>query len=110
EIEAIKARGVGQLLEHAEEAVREAMPPNLDEVAPRVQAAWAKPVAEEALATADVLVNAIEPYQREIEHHFALEGQRRFRGLMGWYLHTVTRARYVGSNLRSRIPFVSHSK
>ncbi len=110
EIEAIKARGVSQLLAHAEEALREACPPVLGEVANRVRAAWNKPLQEEATAISDILVNSLEPFQREIEHHFALEGQRRFHGLMAWYLHLVTRARYVGSSLRDRIPFVSRSK
>jgi len=49
-----------------------------------------------------VLLSTVEPYQREIEHHFALEGQRRFRGLMAVYLNLFTRARYVGSTLRDR--------
>ncbi len=109
EIEAIKARGVSQLLVQMEKALREASPPDLSEAAQRVKAAWAAPLGEEATTTADVLVNTLEPYQREIEQHFALEGQRRFRGMMGWYLHLVTRARYAGSSLRSRIPFVGRS-
>jgi hypothetical protein len=67
-------------------------------------------LGEEASATADVLVNTLEPFQREIEHHFALEGQRRFRGLMAGWMHLVTRARYAGSTLRERIPFISRSK
>jgi hypothetical protein len=110
EIEAIKARGVSQMLVQLEHALREASPPDLAEVAQCVKSAWAKPLGEEATVTADVLVNTLEPYQREIEHHFALEGQRRFRGLMGWYLHLVTRARYAGSSLTHRIPFLSRSK
>jgi energy-coupling factor transporter ATP-binding protein EcfA2 len=110
EIEAIKARGVGQLLTHLEEALTSSAPPDLREKAANVRAAWSKPLNEDATATADVLVNTLEPYQREIEHHFALEGQRRFRGLMAWYLQTVTRAQYVGSNLRERIPFASLGK
>lgn len=109
EIEAIKARGVGQLLSHVQEALAEAAPPDLTEAASRVRAGWVRPLADEATATGDVLVNTLEPFQREIEHHFALEGQRRFRGLMQWYLQLVTRARYVGSNLRVRLPFVSRS-
>ena len=109
EIEAIKARGVGQLLTHTREALGGATPPDLGEIPERVQAAWAKPLAEEAVAVADTLVNTLEPYQREIEHHFALEGQRRFRGIMAWYLQFVTRARYATSSLRERIPFVSRS-
>jgi hypothetical protein len=85
-------------------------PPELKEVAVRVKAAWARPLAEEATATADVLVNTLQPYQREIEHHFALEGQRRFRGIMLWYLKLVAGARYAGSSLSMRIPFVSSGK
>jgi energy-coupling factor transporter ATP-binding protein EcfA2 len=110
EIEAIKARGVSQLLGQNEQALREALPPELTEVGQRVKSAWAKPLGEEAAAVAEVLVNTLEPFQREIEHHFALEGQRRFRGMMAWYLQLVTRARYVGSSLRDRLPFLPRSR
>ena len=53
-----------------------------------------------------MLLNTLEPYQREIEHHFTVESQRRFRGLMGHYLGLFTRTQYVGSTLRDRIPFL----
>lgn len=109
EIEAIKARGVTQLLATQQQALADAAPPELKDVAVRVRSAWSKPLAEEASATADVLVNTLQPYQREIEHHFALEGQRRFRGLMAWYLSLVAGARYAGSSLGSRIPFISRA-
>jgi hypothetical protein len=81
-------------------------PPDLVEAAAQTRVAWEKTLGEEAATTAEVLLNTLEPYQREIEHHFALEGQRRFHGLMAAYLHLFTRMRYVGSTLRSRIPFV----
>jgi hypothetical protein len=110
EIEAIKARGVSQLLKQAQESLEEACPPDLTEVAARAREVWKKPLNEEAAATADVLLNTLEPYAKEIEHHFALEGQRRFRGLMGAYLHAVTRIRYAGSTLTSRLPLVSRSR
>src|SRR5262249_13243365 len=80
-------------------------PPDLTEVAGRTQTAWQRLVDEEASATAEILLNTLDPYQREIEHHFALEGQRRFHGLMAWYLHLFTRAKYVGSTLRERVAF-----
>ncbi len=102
EIEAIKARGVSQLLQHMQQALSAASPPDLGAIAERTRAAWIAPLAEEAAATSDVLLNTLEPYQREIEHHFALEEQRRFHGIMGWYLHLFTRAKYVGSTLRER--------
>jgi hypothetical protein len=106
EIEAIKARGVSQLLEHLTAALGEGMAPDLSEAAARTRAAWTKPLTEEATATCDVLLATLEPYQREIEHHFALAGQRRFRGIMSWYLGVVNRWRYAGSSLRDHLPFV----
>jgi energy-coupling factor transporter ATP-binding protein EcfA2 len=106
EIEAIKARGVSQLLQHMEQGLKAASPPDLHDTAERTRAAWSRPLAEEASATSDVLLDTLEPYQREIEHHFALEEQRRFHGIMAWYLQLFTRARYVGSTLRDRIPFM----
>lgn len=105
EIEAIKARGVGQLLTSLQQSLANAAPPDLTEPAVRVRAAWSKPLSEEAAATADVLVNALEPYRREIEHHFYIEGHRRFRGFMAGYFNLLSRAWYAGSTLRSRIPF-----
>jgi hypothetical protein len=103
EIEAIKARGVSQLLAHTEQALTEISPPDLTEVAARTRVAWEKPLAEEAEATTETLLNTLEPYQREIEHHFALQGQRRFSGMMAGYLSLVHRIRYVGSTLKDRM-------
>ncbi len=106
EIEAIKARGVSQLLHQMQQALQSACPPDLAVVAGLTRAVWERVLVEEAAATAEVLLNTLEPYQREIEHHFALEGQQRFRGLMGGYLRLFTRAKYVGSSLRDRLPFL----
>jgi hypothetical protein len=106
EIEAIKARGVSQLLQHLQKTLQALCPPDLVDAATQTRTAWEKTLGEEGATTAEVLLNTLEPYQREIEHHFALEGQRRFHGLMAGYLHLFTRMRFVGSTLRSRIPFV----
>jgi hypothetical protein len=51
------------------------------------------------------LIGTLEPYQTEVEHHFSVEDQQRFRGLMASYLSLTTRLRYVGSSLRDNIPF-----
>ncbi|MCS6866979.1 MAG: GTPase domain-containing protein [Gemmataceae bacterium] len=104
EIEAVKARGVGQLLVHLHDAVAAARPPELTAPAERVQAAWQATLAAEADIQADVLVSTLEPYQTEVEHHFSVEGQMPFRGLMGAYLKLTTRMRYAGSTLRDRLP------
>jgi hypothetical protein len=109
EIEAIKARGVSQLLHQLQSALQAACPPDLTDVAARTRAVWERILAEEARANAEVLLNTLEPYQREIEHHFALERQGRFRGPMAYYLHLFNRMKYAGSSLRDRIPFLPRS-
>lgn len=106
EIEAIKARGVIQLLEHVYAALAEVCPPDLGPVASRTQAAWDRILHGEALATSQVLLDTLEPFQREIEHHFAAERQRHFRGVMGGYLQMFNKLKYAGSQLRERLPFV----
>jgi hypothetical protein len=106
EIEAIKARGVSQLLHHLQQGMEAARPPDLEVEAEKTREAWEKILAEEARTDATVLLATVEPYQKEIEHHFALERQRHFRGVMGTYLHYFHRLRYAGSTLRDRIPFM----
>jgi energy-coupling factor transporter ATP-binding protein EcfA2 len=110
EIEAIKARGVSQLLQHMGHALSAASPPDLTDIAERTRAAWIAPLTEEAAATSDVLLGTLEPFQREIEHHFTLEEQRRFHGIMAWYLHLFTRAKYVGSTLRERVSLLPKTR
>jgi len=106
EIEAIKARGVSQLLLHLQQGMEAARPPDLQAEAEKTREAWSRILAEEARTNATVLVTTLEPYQKEIEHHFAIERQRHFRGIMGAYLHWFNRLRYAGSTLRDRIPFM----
>jgi hypothetical protein len=109
EIEAIKARGVSQLLQAVTHSLEQAAPPDLADAAVRTKSAWERSLDEEATSMAEVLIHTLEPYQREIEHHFALEGQRRFKGIMAGYLHLFNRVRYMGSALRDRLPLVPKS-
>ena len=104
EIEAVKARGVGQLLSHLVQAADAVRPPDLTAEAEKVSAGWRNTLADEAATQAEVLVGTLEPYRTEIEHHFSVEGQQRFRGLMAAYLRVSTMLRYAGSRLRDRHP------
>src|SRR5207244_2612455 len=104
EVEAIKARGVSEVLGGVQRALVDVTPPDLTGIAQPTRSPWVMPLQEAASATAEVLLNTLESNQRESEHHLALEGQRRFRGLMALYLHLVTRARYIGSNLKDHLP------
>jgi energy-coupling factor transporter ATP-binding protein EcfA2 len=106
EIEAIKAHGVSQLLHQLQQALSSACPPDLTAPAERISAAWARLLGEEARAVATVLLNTLEPYQKEIEHHFARERQSRFTGVMGLYLQGLDRLRFAGSTLQNRLPLL----
>ncbi len=105
EIEAVKARGVGQLLATVARVVDGLRPPDLTTEAEKVREAWKKTLSDEAAVQADVLVGTLEPYQTEVEHHFSVEDQQRYRGLMAAYLRLSTRMRYAKSSLRDRLPF-----
>ncbi len=105
EIEAVKARGVGQLLAQTERTIAKVTPPNLSAEAEKASAAWERVLDQEAEDQADVLVSTLEPFQNEVEHHFSVRGQQRFRGLMAGYLRVTTKLKYVGSSLRDRVPF-----
>ncbi|MBM3995964.1 MAG: hypothetical protein FJ303_17710 [Planctomycetes bacterium] len=109
EVEAIKARGVSQLLKHLTENMKAVCPPDLTESAERIRTAWTRRLGDEAEADSAVLLNTLDPYQKEIEHHFATEMQKQFSNLMGWYLNMFNKMRYAGSTLRDNIPFAGRS-
>ncbi len=104
EIEAVKARGVGQLLLQLRQGLDGVCPPDLDAVAKEVQHRWEALVDDEAAVDSDVLISTLEPYQQEVEHHFSLETQQRFQNLMAGYLKLMNKLRYAGSSLRNRVP------
>jgi hypothetical protein len=106
EIEAIKARGVSQLLHQFQDALEAVRPPDMSPAVERTRTAWSRILGEEAAATANVLLTTLDPYQKEIEHHFARQRQRHFSGLMALYLEGFNRLRYAGSTLRDQIPMV----
>ena len=104
EIEAVKARGVGQLLAQIATVAEGTRPPDLAAEADKVKAGWDRVLGEEAETQAEILVGTLEPYRTEVEHHFSVEDQQRYRGLMAAYLRLTTTLRYVGSRLRDRNP------
>jgi hypothetical protein len=99
EIEAIKAKGITTLLDHLQKAIRDAAPPDLADTATRTRDVWEKTLAEEAIATTDILLNTLDPYQKEIEHHFTVESQKHFRGMMAGYLSLCAKFKYQAVNM-----------
>ncbi len=104
EIEAVKARGVLQLLGQAKLAVESVLPPDLTAEAVRVKSVWPAILAEEARVASNVLVGSLDPASSEIEQHFAARGQLRFRGLMAGWLRLTSMRWGVRNLLRSPLP------
>ena len=102
EIDAVKARGVDQLLVQSAQALQHVVPPDFTAPIRKVDAAWDRVLKDEAEAQTEVLVGALEPFQHEVEQYFSTKGHQRFRGLMAGYLRITTKLRYVGSALRDR--------
>jgi len=103
EIEAVKARGVGQLLTQIGKSLEEVRPPDLTAAAERTRYAWQTVLHEEARVYGDVLVSTLDPFQPDIEQHLSVEGQQKFRGLMGMYLRLSTKLRFAGTSWRGRL-------
>jgi hypothetical protein len=103
EIEALKARGVVQLLSQLDHELESVAPPDLSGPADDTRKAWDKILLEEAEYDADVLIGTLDPCQSEIEQHFSVEGQARFVGPMRWYLKLYNGVQYAGSTLRERV-------
>jgi hypothetical protein len=106
EIEAIKARGVGQLFAQLEPALESAAPPDLSNAVGKVIPAWERTLTAEARDYTQVLLGTLDPYRAEIEQHFREEGHKRFTGLYAGYQSLLNGMRTAGSSLRDRVPFL----
>jgi hypothetical protein len=103
EIEAIKARGVLQLLNQLGSELEHAAPPDLAKPAEQVRTAWDAMLKDEASADTEILLSTLDPHQLEIENHFSVQGQHRFWGLMRGYLKLFSTARTAGTTLRDKL-------
>jgi energy-coupling factor transporter ATP-binding protein EcfA2 len=103
EIEAIHTKNVTQLLEELKNVLAAAAPPDLTTAAEKIESDWRRLLGEEADASANELLRTLEPYQKEIEHHFIVESQRRFRGILAAYLGAANRLKYFGNTLGNKM-------
>lgn len=103
EIEALKTRGVIQLLDDLLANLNAALPPDVTETAKETGPVWSKLLDEEADELAGELIHALEPHQKEIELHFRLTGQQRFQRLMAGYLGVLNRLQYAGRRIRNPV-------
>ena len=102
EIEALKARGVGQLLTQLQATLKSVQPPDLSKPTSETVAAWERLIADESERVTEVLLSTLDPFQKEIEHYFNLQSQHKYRGFMALYLRLTTKLRFAGSTLRDK--------
>ncbi len=93
EIEAVKARGVGQLFDQLMRSLNGIRPPDLTAEAEKVRLEWKSTLGDASGMASEVLVGTLDPRRSDIENYFNLRGQDRFRGLMAAYLK-LTSLRY----------------
>ncbi|HMP02339.1 MAG TPA: 50S ribosome-binding GTPase [Gemmatales bacterium] len=104
EIQAIKTRGVGQLLNQMTSELRSLRPADLAEAVAKTSGQWSATLSEEADAVADLVLTTLEPYHRNLERHFAAHAQRLFRGVTAGFLRFFNWLRYLGTSWRRRLP------
>ncbi|MCS7022548.1 MAG: GTPase domain-containing protein [Gemmataceae bacterium] len=107
EIEAIKARGIEQLLETLVRLLQELTPADLQPLFPRLQTEWQRLLDDAAAQAASALVRCLQTCQADIEHYLHSREQQRFRGFMAayfratrWFRHSTAR---LGQPLRSTL-------
>lgn len=89
EVEAIRARGVYQVLIVLAQTLQQARPPDLAQVALAIREAWAAIIKDEALSMADAVVQALNPFGPDIERQFAITIYGRLRGPLGWFFEIL---------------------
>lgn len=100
EIEAIKARGIEQLLDALDQALHQLMPPDPRPLLPKLQQQWQRLLEEASQQQAAGLIRAFDAYQTTIELYFQSRDQQRFRGFMAAYLRATRWLRHSGARLR----------
>ncbi len=103
EIEAIKTRGIEQLLVSLRQVLAEHLPPPWETAWNRLHQEWQRILQHEARQQADILLRGVEPYQADIENHFTQRDQLRYRGFMAAYLRATSWLRSSGGRWRSRL-------
>lgn len=108
EIESIKARGVGQLLDQLTSAMNEVCPPDLSPRVKLVAPSWDRLMHEEADEAASLLLTSLDPHHADIETHFADRRRQLFTGPMSGYLSVVQKVRAfaISGSWRSKLTWI----
>lgn len=104
EIEAIKTKGVAQLLAHMDATLARMRPPEITEAVRSTTAVWQQTLAEEAEAITDLILITLDPFQRDLERMLAVQIARLFRGPTAAFIRFCQWLRYLGSSWRRHWP------
>jgi energy-coupling factor transporter ATP-binding protein EcfA2 len=91
EIEAVKARGVGQLLGRLNEDLDVTIPPDISSVAKQTRTKWVDFLSEESTQFSELLVSNFDRFSGDVERFLSQEQARKFRGFMATYLRLTSR-------------------
>lgn len=85
EMEAIRTKGVGQLLTQLQALLTQVQPPDVQAAARQTETAWQGAISTELSTQMDILLASVAPHQKTLERRFANHLSHPFKGIMGWY-------------------------
>lgn len=105
EIEAIRTKGVGQLLQQLQSQLSQVQPPDVQAAARQTEAAWKTTISSELSTQMDILLATVAPHQKTLERRFANHLSHPFKGVMGWFAGLLDFGRQ--GFFRSKLPQLS---
>ncbi|MFT3882521.1 MAG: 50S ribosome-binding GTPase [Gemmatales bacterium] len=102
EIEAIRTKGIGQLLHQLQTLLQTVQPPDVQAAAKKTEAVWKITVQNEINTQIDTLLASVAPHQKTLQRRFANNLSHPFRGVMGWYARILDFGRHGW--LSSKLP------
>jgi len=85
EIEAIRTKGIGQLLHQLQTLLQAVQPPDVQSAAKKTESIWNTTIQSEINTQIDTLLASVAPHQKTLERRFANSLSHPFRGIMGTY-------------------------
>lgn len=98
EIQAIKAKGLVQLLHQLALELKSAQPPDIKDAAVKTVSAWQDTLATEVDRLTDRFLIKIDAHHRAIEKRFADRIHQQFRGFTAVFLQLMSKLHYFGTS------------
>lgn len=105
EMEAIRTKGVEQLLLQLRTLLTQVQPPDVQNAARKTESTWQITIQNEINTQNDIILASIAPHQKTLERRFASHLSHPFKGIMGSYAGLLDFARH--GFFRSKLPQLS---